>query len=288
MSHDSRPEVRNGAKSRLQGYRAVLDALTALLRRAAADHAQDRELAAGHQAVADSLAAWVNRRRVAEERSENMLGHAVVQPVRVRQSGRRNGRVVELRAAPTYSRIRVIEWGSIDEVHEDVAFTVDDVVTLWTRCVRAGNIFAPVELRGVLGATPELLWLPEDARVEIVQGPRFAGQPAAIVRDLKPMRPPEGSKGSVITSEGFHPLVWDCDPVYSPVLGWSDPETSVEVLLCALNVAPDDGLLRPQLLAALRARYAKVVNAEGVYPPERYPWRDTLEPSASMLKYLQG
>lgn len=195
---------------------------------------------------------------------------------------------MKLQKVPTYSRVRVRDWGSIEEVDDEVSFNVDDVVTLWTNCVEPDNTFAAVELRGVLGATPELQWLPEDAKVEIVELPRFAGQPDDLLRGLKPMKAPEGSKGVLVTADGFHPLVWNCDPLFSPVQGWSDPETSVEVLLCALNVAPDDGVLRPQLLSALRARYARVVKDEDTYPPRHYPWRGTLQPNRSLLEYLRG
>jgi hypothetical protein len=198
------------------------------------------------------------------------------------------GKIMKLRKVPTYSRIRVVEWGSIEEVEDEVSFAVDDVVTLWTKCREPDNTFAAVEVRGVLGNTPELQWLPEDARVEIVDMPRFADQPAELARDLKPMKAPQGSNRAYASPEGFHALVWDCDPVFSPVQGWSDPETSVEVLLCALNVAPDDGILRPQLLAALRARYARVKKDKDTYPPKLYPWRDTLDPSSALLKYLRG
>jgi hypothetical protein len=207
---------------------------------------------------------------------------------RAEKKGPAVGKVMKLRKVPTYSRIRVIDWGSIEEVDEEISFAVDDVVTLWTDCVEPENTFAAVKLRGVLGGTPELQWLPDDAKVEIVELPRFAGQPAELVRDLKPTKAPAGSRGTIVTSDGFHPLVWECDLLFSPVQGWTDPETSVEVLLCAINVAPDDGVLRPQLLAALRARYSRVVKDKDTYPPKRYPWRDTLVPSRELLRYLKG
>lgn len=198
------------------------------------------------------------------------------------------GKVMKLRKVPTYSRIRVRDWGSIDELEDEVSFAIDDVVTLWTNCTEPDNRFSAMEVRGVLGASPELQWIPEDAKVEIVALPRFADQPDVLVRGLKPTKAPEGSKGLVVTAEGFHPLVWSCDPLFSPVQGWDDPELSVEVLLCALNVAPDDGILRPQILGALRARYSRVKKDKDTYPPKRYPWRGTLEPSRHLLRYLRG
>lgn len=198
------------------------------------------------------------------------------------------GQVVKLLRVPSFARIHVRDWGSIEEVEGEVSFAVDDVVTLWTKCVEPDNTFAAVELRGVLGTSPELQWLPDDAEVEIVELPRFAGQPDDLLRGFEPMKAPEGSKGVLMTAEGFHPLIWDCEPLFSHVQALSDPELSVEVLLCALRVAPDDGILRPQLLSALRARYARVVKHSDTYSPERYPWRGTLEPSTSLLEYLTG
>jgi hypothetical protein len=40
----------------------------------------------------------------------------------------------------------------------------------------------------------------------------------------------------------------------SAVGGWNDPKITVRIILCALPVAPEDGDLRPMLLAALKAR----------------------------------
>lgn len=196
------------------------------------------------------------------------------------------GAVAELRNVPSYSRVRVVDWGSIEEVDDDVSFTVDEILTLWTESKEPTNNFAAVELRGLLGASAELEWLPDDARVEVVSLPQFAGQPDELTRDLKPIKSPSGGRGPLVTADGFHPLIWECDQLFSPVQGWSDPETSVEVILCALNVAPDDGILRPQLLAALRARYSRVLRHSDTYRPERFPWRNTLTPSSSLLEYL--
>lgn len=234
------------------------------------------------QAEIDRLSAAMNAERT------NRVTRSQAAPAAKRAGGPAAGAVMVLRKVPTYSRIRVIDWGSIEEVDDEVSFTVDDVVTLWTNCVEPDNTFAAVELRGVLGKSTDLQWLPDDAQVEIVALPRFAGQPDDLVRGLKPVPAPAGSRGVVTTSDGFHPLVWNCDPIYSPVQGWDDPETSVEVILCALNVAPEDDFLRTQLLAALRARYSRVAKDEDTYPPSRYPWRGTLEPNRHLLKYLRG
>ena len=61
--------------------------------------------------------------------------------------------------------------------------------------------------------------------------------------------------------------------MFSAIRGWSDPEISVQIILCALAVAPDDVDLRPMLLAGLKARYARVTREPNVFPPAQYPWR---------------
>jgi hypothetical protein len=110
-----------------------------------------------------------------------------------------------------------------------------------------------------------------------------------MVKLAKPIKAPEGRKGAMKTAEGFPDLIWRSDIVFSPVQGWHDPETSVEVLLCARAVAPhDDPELRPMLLAALKARYAIVQKKPNVYPPDDYPWRGRTTPNKRLLEYLLG
>lgn len=153
----------------------------------------------------------------------------------------------------------------------------------------AENPFALVQLRGVIHREFGLSWLPEDTEIEIVDMPRYAGQPEDLVRRAQPVAAPAGSKGVVKTADGWPDLIWRSDMVFSPVQGWSVPEIAVEVLLCALAVAPDeDPALVPMLLAALAARYARVVKDPRTYPASRYPWRGRSAPGPDMLEYLEG
>ncbi len=228
------------------------------------------------------------KRRAARTKAEAMEARAAAKATAV-------GKVMKLRKVPTFSRVRVIGWGSVEEVDEDITFAVDDVVTVWTKCASSSNSFSATDVRGVFGTDHELQWLPDDAKVEIVDLPRFAGDPKVLTRDLKPVPAPAGSRGTqmpgvgtLVTRDGFHPWIWENELVFSPVQGWDDPETSVEVLLCALNVAPDLGDLRTQLLAAIRARYARMRKLKDTYPPREYPWRDSLVPGRATLKYLAG
>jgi hypothetical protein len=185
---------------------------------------------------------------------------------------------MRLSKVPTFSRVRVLDLGSVDQI-DGVPDTIDDVVPVWTRCERDEDPFATFEVRGVIDRGEGLVWLPDDAKVEVVERLRFAGMPEDLIKLAKPIAAPEGSKGVVKSAEGWPDLIWKSDIIYSPVQGWDDPQTSVEVILCALNVAPDDGDLRPMLLAALKARYAVIMKKPNVYPPTEFSWKNGLVPT---------
>jgi hypothetical protein len=93
------------------------------------------------------------------------------------------------------------------------------------------------------------------------------------------MQSPAGVNGGAMpgssfdTAAGWHPLIWESNTLFSVIRGWSDPEISVQIILCALAVAPDGGDLRQMLLAGLKARYARVTREPNVFPPAQYPWR---------------
>ncbi|MEE6263502.1 hypothetical protein [Plantactinospora sonchi] len=193
-----------------------------------------------------------------------------------------------LATVPTFSRVRITGPGPTGR-SDDGSPAIGDVVTVWTRRVSDENPFALVELRGVVHGRRGLVWLPEDAEVEVVEPPRYAGRPEDLVTQARPVKAPEGSKGVMKTAEGWPELIWQSDIVFSPVQGWDDPEIAVEVLLCALAVAPDDDpQLRPMLLAALAARYARLQRDPRTYPVARYPWRNRTAPGPDMLEYLRG
>jgi hypothetical protein len=195
--------------------------------------------------------------------------------------------LVRLADVSTFARVRVRDFGTVDGI-EGIPHTIDDVMTVWTQCTSDENPFVTVRIRGVIN-NGELAWLPEDAEVEVVEGPRFAGQPEDLITQARPIAAPEGSKGVMKTADGWPDLIWNSDIVHSPVQGWTDPEIAVEVLMCALAVAPEhDPDLRPMLLAALKARYAKLAKDPDTYPPSAYPWRGRTTPNKDMLEYLKG
>ena len=195
---------------------------------------------------------------------------------------------VKLSEVHTFSRVRVRDAGSVDGI-EGTPPNLNEVLTVWTSCTSDENPFVTVEIRGVFGADGELAWLPDDAEVDVVEPVRYAGQPEELIKQVVPVAAPVGSKGVMKTPEGWPELIWLSDIVHSPVQGWTDPEIAVEVLMCALAVAPaTDPALRPILLAGLNARYAKLVKKPDTYPPEDYPWRGRTSPGEGMLEYLEG
>lgn len=191
--------------------------------------------------------------------------------------------------APAFSRVMITALGSIQEIDTDPP-AIGDKVILWSHCeTNSDNPFAVNRIRGIIHSNRGLIWIPENAEVKVVRPPRYAGKPEDLIRQARPVKAPAGSKGVVKTADGWPPLIWQSDLVFSPVQGWDDAETAVEVLMCALAVAPnDDPDLKPMLLAALTARYARLVKDPKTYPPNQYPWRNRSTPGPTMLKYLVG
>jgi len=186
---------------------------------------------------------------------------------------------VRLDKTPVFSVARVTDLGSLDTGAKDAELLGATVVP-WTDLRQSNDVFAEVNIRGVLTSpTTELRWLSGDAEVEIVQRPRYAGLPEDLVAEARSMQSPTGVNGGAMpgltfdTAEGWHPLIWESNTLYSAIRGWSDPEISVQIILCALAVAPDEDDLRPILLAGLKASYARVTREPNVFPPAQYPWR---------------
>ena len=112
------------------------------------------------------------------------------------------GSGVKLQQAPCYSRIRVQSFGSVQWLGGDFVGAVDDVSVLWTECVALEDPFATVEIRGVLDAAEGVVWLPDDAEVEVVDPPRYAGMPADLAALATPVQAPQGSQGLMKTADG--------------------------------------------------------------------------------------
>lgn len=183
---------------------------------------------------------------------------------------------VPLASAPSFSRVRVLDLGSAGQLSH-VPETTDDQVVVWTGLEPDEKVLATVGVRGVLDETHGLVWLPADARVEVVDWVRFAGDPQDLVEATAP-------KGSVWVGDDQAPVkAWPAiiaasELVSSAVSGEFDAETSVEVILCALAVAPDwDPTVDQALRAALAKHYVDVVDDPETYPPDQYPWRQAID-----------
>lgn len=179
---------------------------------------------------------------------------------------------MRLDKTPVFSVARVTALGSLDASAKDPGLLGATIVP-WTELRQSNDVFAEVDIRGVLTPpTTELRFLSGDAEIEIVQRPRYAGLPENLVAEATPMQSPAGVNGGAIpglsfdTAAGWHPLIWESNTLFSAIRGWSDPEISVQIILCALAVAPDDVDLRPMLLAGLKARYVRVTGAQRLSP----------------------
>ena len=176
---------------------------------------------------------------------------------------------MRLDETPIFSRVRVTAVGSLSTSEED-SNLLGAVVIAWTDLEQSDDLFAEVDVRGVLTSRSELHWMAGDTKVEMIEPPQYAGMPEDLVLQARPIASPKA--GSL--SDEWPPLIRHSYPLRRAVNGWDDYDTAVEVILCALSVAPDDGDLCPMLLASLKANYARVVRHD--YPQ---PWRTQVGPS---------
>ena len=171
-----------------------------------------------------------------------------------------------------FCRVGVTALGSLDSSEKDAKLLGATVIP-WTDLRQSDDVFAEVDVRGVLDLTAEPHWLSGDAEVEIIEQPRYADLPENLVPQARPMTTPPGVNGGVVpglifdAAEGWPPLIWASETLFSAVRGWTDPQISVQIILCALTVAPEHGDLRPTLLAGFKARYARVTREPNVFPP---------------------
>lgn len=185
------------------------------------------------------------------------------------------GRTMRMDEAPVFARVRVIKLGILDTSEDDLRLLGSTVIT-WTDMEKSDDMFAEVEVRGVL--TPELetewivgeiSWLGGDCVVEIVDPPRYAGQP----EDLIPLAEPISGPANTGSPDGWPPLLWKSMPLYQALVPLQDSIQCVRTILCALTVAPDTFDVRPWLLAGLKARHAQMVRDSDLYSSREYDWR---------------
>jgi hypothetical protein len=184
-------------------------------------------------------------------------------------------KVVRLDEAPIFARVRVVRLGLLDTEPENEELLGATVIT-WTNLETSDNVFSEVEVRGLL--TPEnevawtvgeLSWLSGDAEVEIIDPPRYAGQPEELIPLAQPVKPP----ANVGSRDSWPPLIWRSMPLYRALVPLDDALDCVQTLLCALSVSPPTFDVQPYLLAGLKARYAKVLRNSDIYSEREYRWR---------------
>lgn len=77
---------------------------------------------------------------------------------------------------PHFSRARVVALGSLDTSPEDADLLGATIIT-WTQLDTSSEIFAEVDIRGVIDPNNELRWLSGDAMFEVIDWPCYADQP---------------------------------------------------------------------------------------------------------------
>ncbi|MDA0253182.1 MAG: hypothetical protein O3A42_19950 [Actinobacteria bacterium] len=177
-----------------------------------------------------------------------------------------------------FCRAKVTALGSLDTGEEDQQF-LGAIIIPWTDAVISDDVFAEEEVRGVLTSEGELLWLWGDSEVEVIEPPRCAGDPDELIGLAQPI----GGGLRADSPDGWHPFIWRSPRLFNCVVGLTDADTSVEFILAALTFAPDVDDLRPQLLAALKARYAALKRQAHAGTPAKYSWRRKLDGRNSYL-----
>ncbi|OBK15743.1 hypothetical protein [Mycobacterium asiaticum] len=184
---------------------------------------------------------------------------------------------MRLDETPAFSRVNVTAVGSLSASEKD-SDLLGEAVIAWTGGEESDDVFAEVDVIGVLTSRSELRWLAGDTEVERIELPHYAGMPEDLALQARPVRSPKGDP----MSEDWPPLIRCSYPLRQAVHGHYDYDASVEVLLCALAVAPDAGELRPMLLAGMKANYARVVRKDYAQP-----WRTQPRPSEGMLDVMR-
>jgi len=192
------------------------------------------------------------------------------------------GQAIRLGEAPFFCKAKLTALGSLDTPKSDSALLGQTVVP-WTRLSETGDVFAVAQIRGVVTPSGELQWMSDDAELEILDPPRYAGQPEDLIPQADASPHPGGGTekkpGSGLRLLPYdlkrHPLFENQFNLVQAVEGRGKLDQNVEYILAALAVSPEE--LRPVLLAGLRARYAELQRKPELYPPAKYAWR--LRPS---------
>ena len=174
------------------------------------------------------------------------------------------GDTLRVEQTPAFSRVRVTKLGSFNTIGDDTELIGTEVI-MWTGDTDNHNPFSDnVEVRGVL--TPgnadawqagELSWLSADGEVEIIAPPTYIGRPEDYIPATAPVELPENTGRDMFYN--WPSLIWDSMPLYRGMVPLTDAQSALELILCALKVAPPVPDVQAFLLAGLKARYAEYV-----------------------------
>ncbi len=185
------------------------------------------------------------------------------------------GRTLRIDQTPLFARVRLTKLGSLDTDSRDHDLLGQTVIT-WTDMERSKDIFAEVEVRGILQPENEvawqigeLWWLSGDAEVEIIDPPRYAGRPEELIRHAQPVQGPSNPG----RRDDWPPLIWRCESLLRALEPLDDNLSCVNTILCALSVAPPTFDIVPWLLAGLKARYAGLLRDGDLWPEKMHYWR---------------
>jgi hypothetical protein len=113
---------------------------------------------------------------------------------------------LRLDETPVFSRVRVTAVGSLGTSEKD-SNLLGAAVIPWTSLEPSDDVFAEVDVRGVLTSGSELHWMAGDTEVEVIELPWYAGVPEDLVVQARPMASPAGSKAYSGTAAGWPPLI---------------------------------------------------------------------------------
>ena len=88
-------------------------------------------------------------------------------------------------------RVRITAVDSLRTSEKDSKLLGEAVIS-WARLESSDDVFAEVDLRGVLTSRSELHWMAGDTEVEMIELPHCAGMPEDLILEARPHRQSKG------------------------------------------------------------------------------------------------
>jgi hypothetical protein len=175
------------------------------------------------------------------------------------------GAILQVAETPLFARVRVTKLGSFNTIDDDSEL-LGATVIMWTHEETPNNPFAKnVGVRGVL--TPEnkaaweaakRSWLSADGEVELIDPPTYAGRPDRLLAARGGVKP--SKRVAAIMDSDWSPnapsslyMALVLAILEAPV------DTALELILCALKVAPPFAYMQAFLLSNLKALHEEHV-----------------------------